>query len=216
MVGLFTQTCSSASYTFTHVPVVFTLPFFRCDLMKISNKKAFFEESIICLITRSGQLCTNFIILSYLRLKTGREQARWKLFIALPVYTGNTLHGILMSPEVTFRAKYWLSLSQVYWVTQCGHRASFSSASLRLPTYKCKTQGMKSIPLKSIIILLAQDFIPDQFQQSACSTLGPQACQEGRERTHSPTILMRLTAGEPVSPMANQHFKGVLSPFIAV
>lgn len=75
---------------------------------------------------------------------------------------------------------------------------------------------MKSIPLKSIIILLAQDFIPDQFQQSARRTLGPQACQEGREGTHNPTILVRLTPGEPGSPMANQHFKGVLSPFIAV
>ncbi|KAK4825717.1 hypothetical protein QYF61_002135 [Mycteria americana] len=47
-----------------------------CDLMKISNKKAFFEESLIYLIARSGQLCTNFIILSYLRLKTGTEWAR--------------------------------------------------------------------------------------------------------------------------------------------
>lgn len=75
----------------------------------MSNKKAFFKESLIYLITRSGELCTNSIILSNLRLKTGTGQARWKLFIMLPGFIGNVLNGILVSPEVTFRAKLWLS-----------------------------------------------------------------------------------------------------------
>lgn len=84
--------------------LVLHCPLFRCDLMKISNKKDFFEERLIYLITRSGQLCTNFIILSYLRLKTGTV-GQVKNFIMLPVYIGNALNGILMYPEVIFRGK---------------------------------------------------------------------------------------------------------------
>lgn len=123
-------------------------PYLDVTLWKSATKKSFFKESPIYLITRRGQLCTNFIILSYLRLKTDTEWARWKLFITLPVYIGNTLNGILMSPEVIFRAKFWLSLSQVYWVTLCGHRASFSSAMLHLSMHKCKMQWGKPSPTK--------------------------------------------------------------------
>lgn len=174
--------------------------------MKICNKIAFFEESLIYLITRSGQLCTNFIILSYLRLKTGTEWARWKLFIMLPVYIGNALNGILMSPEVIFRAKLWLSPSQVYWVTLWGHRAAFSSASLHLPMRKCKLQWMKSSPTQ-----VNNHIIRRRLHTKPIPAVGLQHVQSSGlpggqgENTWPSTVLLGLV-----------HFMHVLSLFIAI
>lgn len=173
-------------------------PYLDATLWKSATRKTFFKESPIYLITRSGQLCTNFIILSYLRLKTDTEWTRWKLFITLPVYIGNTLNGILMSPEVIFRDKFWLSLSQVYWAL-CGHRASFSSATLHLSMHKCKMQWVKSSPTKVNNRIIRTRFHPKRIPE-AWSTLR----------------LPRRARRDSTAPLGLVHFMCVFSAFIAI